>query len=106
LGGTHIINHKEEYQILFLLDHLMDNFIWAASQTPPGVLKDNILILLMGLMCTRLWGLLLTLLKGKMFILLMGQQISGLIMLRTHQVMKMFLSHHRILFILVSNNHM
>jgi hypothetical protein len=31
LGGTHIITHKEEYQILFLLEHLMDNLIWATS---------------------------------------------------------------------------
>jgi hypothetical protein len=54
LGGTHIITHKEEYQIMFLLDRLMDNLIRAASQTPPGVLKDNNLILPMGLMCIRL----------------------------------------------------
>jgi hypothetical protein len=54
LGGTHIITHKEEYQILFLPDHLMDNLIWAACQTPPGVLKENNLILPMGLMSIRL----------------------------------------------------
>jgi hypothetical protein len=54
LGGTHIITHKEEYQIMFLLEHLMDNLIRAASQTPPGVLRDKNLILLMGLMCIRL----------------------------------------------------
>jgi hypothetical protein len=63
LGGTDIITHKEEYQILFLLEHLMDNLIRAISQTPPGVLRDNNLILLMGLMCIRLWDLLVTLLK-------------------------------------------
>jgi hypothetical protein len=106
LGGTHIITCKEEYQILFLPDHLMDNLIRAASQTPPEVLKDNNLILPMGLMCTRLQDLLLTLLKGKMFILLMGKQITRLIMLRTHRFMQMFLNHHRILLILVINNHM
>jgi hypothetical protein len=104
LGGTHIITHKEEYQIMFLPDHLMDNLIWATSQTPPGVLKENNIILPMGLMCIHLQYLLLTLLKGTMFILFLGKKISQLIMLRTHQVMQMFLSHHRILFILVSNN--
>jgi hypothetical protein len=84
----------------------MDNLIRAASQTPPGVLYDNNLILPMGLMCIRLQDILLTLLKGTMFILLMGKKITRLIMLRTHRVMQMFLSHHRILFILVSNNYM
>ena len=84
LGGIHIITHKEEYQILFLPDHLMDN-----------------LILPMGIMCIRLWDLLLTLLNGTMFILFLGKQITQLIMLRTHWVMQMFLSHHRILFILL-----
>jgi hypothetical protein len=106
LGGTLVITHKEEYQILFLPDHLMDNLIRAASQTPPRVLKDKNLILPMGLMCILLWDLLLTLLKGSIFILFLGKQITWLIMLRTHQVMQMFLSHHRILFILVKNNHM
>jgi hypothetical protein len=105
LWGTHIITHKEEYQILFLLDHLMDNLIWA-SQTPPGVLKENNLILPMGLMCIRLRDLLLNILKGNMFILLMGKKITWLIMLRTRRVMQMFLNHHRILLILVSNNRM
>jgi hypothetical protein len=105
LEVTHIITHKEEYQILFLLDHLMDNLIRAASQTPPGVLKDNNLILPMGLMCIRLRDLFLTILKGTMFILVMGKKITRLIMLITHQVMQMFLSHHQIMFILVSNNH-
>jgi hypothetical protein len=52
LGGTHIITHKEGYQILFLPDHLMDNLIQEASQTPHGVLKDNNLILPKGLMFT------------------------------------------------------
>jgi hypothetical protein len=89
LGGTHIITHKEEHQIPFLLEHLMDNLIWE-SQTPPRVLKDNNLILPKGLMfilplmCISLQDLLLTLLKGNMFILLMGKQITRLIMLRTH----------------------
>jgi hypothetical protein len=106
LGSTHTITHKEEYQILFLLDHLMDNLIWAASQTPPRVLKDNKLILPMGLMCIRLLDLLLILLKGNMFILLMGNQITQLVMLRTHRVMQMFLSHHRILHTLVNNKYM
>jgi hypothetical protein len=130
LGGTHIITHKEEYQIMFLPDRLMDNLIRAAFQTPPRVLKDNNLILpmglmcirlrdllltllkdnnlilLMGLMCIRLRDLLLTLLKGAMFILFLGKQITQLIMLRTHRVMQMFLSHHRIMFILVRNNRM
>jgi hypothetical protein len=105
LGGTHIITYKEEYQILFFPNSLMDKLIWA-SQTPSGVLKDNNLIFPKGLMCIRLRDLLLTLLKGNMFILLMGKQITRLIMLRTHRVMKMFLNHHRILFILVNNNHM
>jgi hypothetical protein len=45
----------------------------GASQTPPGVLRDHSLILLMGLMCIHLRDLLLTILKGKMFILLMGK---------------------------------
>jgi hypothetical protein len=111
LGGTHIITHKEEYQIMFLPDHLMDNLIWE-SQTPPGILKDNNLILPkglmfilpMGLMCICLRDLLLTLLKGKMFILLMGKQITRLIMFKTHRVMQMFFSHHRILLIQVNNN--
>jgi hypothetical protein len=85
LGGTHIITHKEEYQILFLLDHVMDNLIWA-SQTPPRVLKENNLILPMGLMFIRFRDLLLTLLKGKICILLMGKKITHLIMLRTHRV--------------------
>jgi hypothetical protein len=76
LGGTLIITHKEEYQILFLLDHLMDNLIRVASQTPPGVLKDNNLILPMGLMCIHLRDLLLNLLKGTMFILFPGKQIT------------------------------
>jgi hypothetical protein len=84
LGGTHIITHKEEYQILFLLDYLMENLIRATSQTPPGVLKDNNLILPMGLMCIHLWDLLPTLLKGKMFILFLGKKITRLIMLITH----------------------
>jgi hypothetical protein len=84
LGGTNIMTHKEEYQIMFLLDCLMDNLIWVASQTPPGVLKDNNLILPMGLMCIRLQDLLPTLLKGIMFILFLGKQITRLIMLRTH----------------------
>jgi hypothetical protein len=106
LGGTHIITHKEEYQILFLLDRLMDDLIQAASQTPPGVLKDINLILPMSLMCIHLQDLLLILLKGTMFILFMGKQITRLIMLRTHWVMQMFLSHHQMLFILVSNNSM
>jgi hypothetical protein len=112
LGGTHIITDKEEYQILFLLDHLMDNLIRAAYKTPPRVLKDNNLILPKGLMfilpiiCIRLRDLLLTLLKGNMFILLMGKQITQLIMLRTHQVMQIFLNHHRILLILVRKNRM
>ena len=53
----------------------MDNVI-QASQIPPRVLKDNNLILPMGLMCIYLRDLLLTLLKGKMFILLMGKQIT------------------------------
>jgi hypothetical protein len=87
LGGTRIITHKEEYQILFLPDYLMDNLIWAASQTPPGVLKDNNLIFPMGLMCIQIQDLLLTLLKGTMFILFLGKQIIQLIMIRTHQVM-------------------
>jgi hypothetical protein len=104
LGGTHIITHKEEYQIMFLSDCLMDNLIWTASQTPPRVLKDSNLILPMDLMCIRLWDLLPTLLKGTMFILFLGKQITRLIMLRTHRVMQMFLSHHRLLFILVNNN--
>jgi hypothetical protein len=104
LVGTHIIKHKEEYQIMFLLKHLMENLIQVASQTPPGVLRDNKLILPMGLMCIHLQVLLLSLLKGKMFILLMGKQITRLIMLRTHRVMQMFLSHHRILLILANNN--
>jgi hypothetical protein len=73
LGGTHIRTQKEDYQILFLSEHLMDNLIQAASQTPPGVLKDNNLILPMDLMCIRLQDLLLTLLKGTMLILLMGK---------------------------------
>jgi hypothetical protein len=106
LAGNHIITHKEEYQILLLPDHLMDNLIRVASQTSPGVLKDNNLFLPMGLMCICLWDLLLTLFKGTMFILFLGKQITLLIMLRTHWVMQMFLSHHRILFILVSNNRM
>jgi hypothetical protein len=106
LGGNHIITHKEEYQIMFLPDRLMDNIIQAASQTSPGVLKEKNLILPMGLMCICLQDLLLTLLKGTMFILFLGKQITWLIMLITHRVMKMFLDHHRILFILVNNNRM
>jgi hypothetical protein len=78
LGGTLIITHKEEYHILFLPNHLMDNLIRAASQTPPGVLKDINLILPMGLMCTCLRDLLLTLLKGTMFILFLGKKITRL----------------------------
>jgi hypothetical protein len=104
LGGTLIITHKEEYQILFLPDHLMDNLIWETSQTPVGVLREKNLILPMGLMCIHLRDLLLILLKGKMFILFLGKKITRLIMLINHRVMQMFLSHHRILFILVSNN--
>jgi hypothetical protein len=54
-GGHHTITHKEEYQILFLLDYLLDNLI-RVSQIPPGVLKDNNLILPKGLMFTLLKG--------------------------------------------------
>jgi hypothetical protein len=89
---------------MFLPEHLTDNLIWAASQTPPGVLLDHNLILLMGLMCIHLWDLILTILKGKMFILLMGKQITPPIMLRTHRVMQLFLIHHRILLILANKN--
>jgi hypothetical protein len=51
----------------------MNNLIRVVSQTPPRVLWDNNLILLMGLMCIYLRDLLLTTLKGKMFILLMAK---------------------------------
>jgi hypothetical protein len=71
---------------MFLPEHLTKNLIQVASQTPPRVLQDNNLILLMGLMCIHLWDLLLTILKGKMFILLMGKQITRPIMLITHRV--------------------
>ena len=98
---------------MFLLDHIMDKLI-QASQTTPGVLKDNNLILpkgLMfilptGLMCIHLQYIPLTLFKGNMFILLMGKKITRLIMLKTHRVMQMFLIHHQILLILASNNRM
>jgi hypothetical protein len=106
VGGTLIITHNEEYQILFLLNHLMDNLIRATSQTPPRVLKDKNLILPMDLMYIGLRDLLLTLLKGTMFILFLGKQITWIIMLITYRVMQMFLSHHQILFILVNNNRM
>jgi hypothetical protein len=89
---------------MFLSKHLSDNLIWATSQTPPGVLQDNSLILLMDLICILLWDLLLTILKGNVFILLMGKKITQTIVLRTHWVMQMFLIHHRILLILASNN--
>jgi hypothetical protein len=82
LGGIHIITLKEEYRILFLPEHIMDNLIQATSQTPLRVLRDKNIILLMGLMCTHLRDLLVTILKGKMFILLMGNKITRLIMLR------------------------
>jgi hypothetical protein len=62
------------------------------------------LMFILPLMCTHLQDPLLTLLKGNMFILFMGKKITQLIMLRTHQVMQMFLNHHQTLLILVSNN--
>jgi len=88
---------------LFLLERLIDNLIWAASKTPPGVLHDHSLILLMGLMCIHLWDLLLTILKGNFFILLMGKQITRPIMLRILRS-HMFLKTPRILCTLVSIN--
>jgi hypothetical protein len=70
---------------MFLLDHLMDKIIWA-YQTPPGVLKDNnlilpkglMIILPMGLLCIHLRDLLLTLLKGIFFISLWAIKSLGL----------------------------
>jgi hypothetical protein len=67
MGGNHTITHKEEYQILFLLDYLLDNLV-RVSQIPPGVLKENNLILPKGLMFILPKGLMFTLLKGKLFI--------------------------------------
>jgi hypothetical protein len=98
---------------MFLMDYLMENLI-RVSQKPPRVLKDNNLILLKGLMfilpmvlmCIHLWDILLTFLKGNIFILLMGKKITQIIMLKTHRVMQMFLSHPQILLILASKTHM
>jgi hypothetical protein len=75
---NHTITHKEEYQILFLPDYILDNLI-RVSQIPPGVLKDNNLILPKGLMFTLLREKLFTLLKGKLFI--PHKQINQLILL-------------------------
>jgi hypothetical protein len=52
---------------LFLPDYILDNHIWV-SQIPPGVLKDNNLILPKGIIFTLYRDKLFTLLKGKLFI--------------------------------------
>jgi hypothetical protein len=77
-GGNHTITHKEEYQILFLSDYILENLI-QVSQIPPGVLKDNKIILPKGLMFTLHREKLFTLLKGKLFI--PKNQINRLILL-------------------------
>jgi hypothetical protein len=81
--GNHTITHEEEYQILFLLDYILDNLI-RVSQIPPGVLKDKNLILPKGLMFTLLREKKFTLIKGKLFI--PHNQINRLILLRINQV--------------------
>jgi hypothetical protein len=83
MGGNHNIIQKEEYQILFLLDYILDNLIWV-SQIPPGVLKDNNLILPKGLIFTLLREKLFNLLKGNIFIL--HNQINQLILLKINLV--------------------
>jgi hypothetical protein len=65
--GNHTITHKEEYQILFLPDYILDNLIWV-SQIPPRILKDNHLILPKGQMFTLHRDKMFTLLKRILFI--------------------------------------
>jgi hypothetical protein len=81
--GNHTITHKEEYQILFLPDYILDNLI-QVSQIPPGVLKDNNIILPKGLMFTLCRDKLFTLLKGKLFI--PHNLINQIILLRINWV--------------------
>jgi hypothetical protein len=82
-GGNHTITHKQEYQIPFLPDYILDNHI-QVSQIPPGFLKENKLILPKGQMFTLHRGKMYILLKGRLFI--PHNLINHLILLRIHQV--------------------
>jgi hypothetical protein len=81
--GNHTITHKEEYQI-YSFWIIFWTTLSEVSQIPPGVLKDNNIILPKGLLFTLCRDKLFTLLKGRLFI--PHNLINRLILLRINRV--------------------